>query len=523
MAQFNTNLDDEPLVDGSVPIAGVNNAKPPSAIDSTLAADSENRIATLDGLNRPRPGIIRLKKPGSSFDSIHHLGVGKFLYNDASNWYQYDSRSGVNTTLTGGPSFTHGQNVYSALSDDKLYFSTGGGGPTGGSLWKFVPGTGAGTGFSAITLPSPYLTAQYPIWAIYRLIYACENTLVISDILDPEVFDVINQTLTLDPVKSDFITGLCLWQNQVLAVFRNGSTWMIETGPNLSVVDWEVNRGSATVGCSCHGTIVQCGVDVFFLSETGRGVYALSQMPTSDQMGVWQPISAPIKRYIDRINWAAIQCARATYWNDLYMLAVPLDGVTYNNFVLLFSVTLNTWQGLWCWDINGTDTAVRDFARDRTNVNETLLLVGTIDGIISQVTYPTERQYFDQNIDGTRTPYNSSLMSRAFTFSENINQIQPQSAKIQFLESDDPVDITIWADRTIELLKKSSPTNNYKLSLTIPGFPFDLDKEGYYNLPLSLMSVGVCNELQVELSGPGNWTVFQMKLTAWEYAPMALQ
>ena len=295
---------------------------------------------------------------------------------------------------------------------------------------------------------------------------------------------------------------------------------MVETGPNLAVVDWEVNRGSATVGCACHGSIVQCGVDVFFLSETGRGVYALSQMPTSNQMGVWQPISGPIKRYIDRINWSAVQCVRATYWNDLYMLAVPLDGAAYNNFILLFSVTLNAWQGLWCWDIDGADTAVRDFARDRTNQDETLLMVGTIDGIISQVTYPVEKRYYDQNIDGTRALYHSSMMSRAYTFSEDINQIQPHSAKLQFLESDDPVDVTIWADRTIQLLKKNSPTNNYKLSLTIPGFPFDLDREGYYNLPLSLMSVGICNELQVQLSGEGNWTIYQMKLTAFEAMPL---
>src|SRR4029077_2681876 len=135
------NLDDEPLLDGSVPIAGVNNSRPPSAIDPTLAADAENRLATLDGLNRPRPGIIRLQHPSASFDSIHHLGAGLFLYNDAGKWYQYDSRSLVNSTLAGGPAFTHGANVYSALSGNSLYFATGGGSSTGGPLWKFVPGT----------------------------------------------------------------------------------------------------------------------------------------------------------------------------------------------------------------------------------------------------------------------------------------------------------------------------------------------------------------------------------------------
>jgi len=80
--------------------------------------------------------------------------------------------------------------------------------------------------------------------------------------------------------------------------------------------------------------------------------------------------------------------------------------------------------------------------------------------------------------------------------------------------------VTIWGDRTVRLLDTSSPTTNYLLTLTIPGFPFDLDKTGYYNLPMSLMNVGICNELQVELSGIGNWTVYQMKLAAFEAMPL---
>jgi hypothetical protein len=525
--QFSQNLDDEPIIDGSSPIAGVDNSQPPSAIGPTLTADAQNRLSALDGLNRPRPGITRLQKPSASFDSIHHLGNGVFLLNDAGAWFTYDSRSNVVNPTTLGPGFAHGQNVYSALADTKLYFSQGGGTRTGSPLYGYA----VGTGFWTVVLPSPYTSALYPLWALYRLMYAYENTIIISDILDPESWNLTTQSLTLDPIKADYITGMCLWQGQQIAVFRNGSTWMAQTGPNLPVVDWELDRASATVGCCCHGTIVQCGVDVFFLSETGRGVYALSQMPTSNQMGVWIAISQPVRRYIDRINWAAIQCARATYWNDTYQLSVPLDNATYNNYTLVYSVTLNSWQGIWSHaDVNGNPVSVRDFGRDRTNPDETLLLIGTTDGNISKVSYPTDRQYWDQNIDGTRTPYQSSIMSRSFTFNQNmqqtyqyggnINQIQPHSAHIQFIESDDPVTVTAWGDRTILLTEADTPTNNYLLSLTIPGFPFDLDKTGFYNFPFSLSGCGICNELQIGLSGPGNWTVFQMRVAAFEAMPL---
>ena len=82
------------------------------------------------------------------------------------------------------------------------------------------------------------------------------------------------------------------------------------------------------------------------------------------------------------------------------------------------------------------------------------------------------------------------------------------------------MDITVWADRTIELIKKNTPTNNYLLVLTIPGFPFDLDKAGFYNFPFSMVGCGICNELQLAFSGVGNWTIFQLRLAAFEAMPL---
>jgi hypothetical protein len=510
---YNPQLDDEPLADGSVPISGVNNAMPPSAIDAALAELADNRLAEPDGLNRPRPGVIQRIKTPVSFDSIHHVGTGKFLWHDAANWFLYDSRAQTNVAVPGGPVFAHGDQVYSALCDQVLYFTKG------TYLYKFDPSTNI---FTQTITPAPFNTRTfYPLWAMARLIVAMDNNLYVSNILSPEVWNVALQSVTLDPVVSDVITGQVNWQRQTLAVFRNGSTWIIETGPNLDVVDWEINRASATVGCCSHGTIVQCGVDVFFLSETGNGVYALSQVPTSDQMGVWQPISAPIKRYIDRINWSAVANARATYWNDLYILSAPIDDSTFNNAIFAYSVTLNAWQGVWTFDfdLNNIGYGFRDSARDRTNPNHTLLLYGTIDGFISEQTYPVERQYYDIDINSKPIPVTSRMRSRSFTFGQSSNRIQPYSVLIQFLESNDPVGITVIADRTVKLSDYNSPTGASSLSLPISGFPFDLTEQGYFNLALGLSFLGICNEVQLELEGVGNWSLYQLKLAAFMAAP----
>lgn len=524
MPLFNPQVDDEVIIDGSVPISGVNNSLPPSAIDRTYAEDAENRLSQLDGLNRPRPGIIRLAHaPIGNLDSISHLGMGLFLSNYGPDWYTWDNRSTVFNTLSGGPAFTPGAQVYTTLANDTLYFSIG------GALYKYSPSAGFGT---VAGLPANGPTALYPTWALYRLMYAYQNVLIVSDALDPESFLPLTGSVTLDPITSDVITGISMWQQQQLVVFRNGSTWVIQCGPNIDVPDWELSRVSATIGCRCHGTIAQTETDVIFLSETGRGVYMLSQAPASNQQGVWEPASLDIQGYINRINWAACDCARAQYWNDLYILSVPLDGAVYNNYMLVYSVSLSKWQGIWCIDstINDNDIGIRDFAKDRTDPNYTVLLVATIDGMISRVTYPVERHYYDQNLDGTPDYYDSLLRSRSFTnmslrtatytIGEDITQVRPHSVRFQFLESVDPVNVTVIANRSSELMVKSVNTTTYLLSLTIPAFPFDLDIEGYANATLSLLHTGICTEFQFELEGTGNWALYQIKTAAFPSMPL---
>lgn len=106
MPLFNSSLDDEPLIDGTAPIAGIDNSQPPSAIGPTLATDAVNRLTSMDGLNRPRPGVIRLQQPAVSIDSVHHVGDGQFLLNDGPAWFLYDSRSNVINPAPGVP-ITH--------------------------------------------------------------------------------------------------------------------------------------------------------------------------------------------------------------------------------------------------------------------------------------------------------------------------------------------------------------------------------------------------------------------------------
>jgi len=81
----------------------------------------------------------------------------------------------------------------------------------------------------------------------------------------------------------------------------------------------------------------------------------------------------------------------------------------------------------------------------------------------------------------------------------------------------------VISDRTIKLRKINTPTSQQGLSLPIPGFTFSLTEQGYYNLPMSLANIGVCNEIQIQMEGTANWSLYQMKLTAFEAAPLTVR
>jgi hypothetical protein len=82
------------------------------------------------------------------------------------------------------------------------------------------------------------------------------------------------------------------------------------------------------------------------------------------------------------------------------------------------------------------------------------------------------------------------------------------------------VTITAIGDRAAELIKRNVLTTPYLLSLTIPGFPFDLDIDGFKVQPIALLKTGIMHELQFRLEGTGNWTIYQIKVSAFESMPL---
>jgi hypothetical protein len=106
-------------------------------------------------------------------------------------------------------------------------------------------------------------------------------------------------------------------------------------------------------------------------------------------------------------------------------------------------------------------------------------------------------------------------MTRSFTFGEDFNQIGPYNAQFTFLESEDEVTITAVLDREPSAIETVATTGPPQTNLTIPQLPFDLSGIGYVIQSIALQRVGLCNELQFDMEGTGNWTLAKIYCAAF--------
>lgn len=173
-------------------------------------------------------------------------------------------------------------------------------------------------------------------------------TLAISDPLDVLHFTPFTAATTANLGESDNVMALVplplldslliLKQNEVLLLnnFSQGSD------------AWTTTTVTREYGCYAPLSAVQVGSDVWFLSR--KGVASITQTVNGITQGVAEPVSKPMKKYIDLIDWRNAAQSVAGYWNNRFFLAVPLKGQTgtvQNNGWLVYNFLNQMWEGLW--------------------------------------------------------------------------------------------------------------------------------------------------------------------------------
>lgn len=179
------------------------------------------------------------------------------------------------------------------------------------------------------------------------------DTVSVSNFLDYTHWDAVD-AFTINNGGNDQVVSIAPWTLNEFLVFMRNSIFYINTGNDryasgdgLSATSY-IKTLATDSGCSARKSVVQAGGGVFFLSDSG--VYFLQPQPASAEsmklLTMADPISAPIDDVIQRINKTYAYRAVATYWNNRYYLAVPLDDSTVNNTVLVYNFILKQWESV---------------------------------------------------------------------------------------------------------------------------------------------------------------------------------
>lgn len=196
--------------------------------------------------------------------------------------------------------------------------------------------------------------AEFGIAAADRLVFPCGvGEIGYTDILDARRWDDATARLRIGN-DGGAITGLALWRNATLLVFKARSVWAVDNWRG-DLADIAIVKITDQAGCVAHDTITQVGGDIIWLGN--GGVYRLQQVLDNDRQLAPVPVSFLIPRTMGRVNWSRAHLASAALARGVWTLAVPLDGATVPDTLLVWSAESQEWQGT---DVPGGRYALPD-------------------------------------------------------------------------------------------------------------------------------------------------------------------
>ena len=167
------------------------------------------------------------------------------------------------------------------------------------------------------------------------------DEIIVSDILDADTYDQVYGQYRFNAGTADFNVGLLSFADDKLVVFNRNSIHLVQgSSPDASTVQLITNE----VGCLARKTIVQIGNNVMFLSD--NGVYGANFQDLYNLRGSELPLSSSIQTTIDKINRQYWDQSVAVYFNNRYYIAVPTDGSTVNNTILVFNFINKQWESV---------------------------------------------------------------------------------------------------------------------------------------------------------------------------------
>ena len=348
-------------------------------------------------------------------------------------------------------------------------------------------------------------TSDFGLYFNNRLVVkTARDRIAASDYLDYNTWDADFAQFVINLGANDRIVGFQPWQEDTFLIFQRNSIYYAYIDPNSYVsgaapgATSYIKTLTAEFGCSARRTIVNAGEYIFFLSD--NGVYILNPSLDLKLLGNTTPLSDPISDIIGRINATAVSNAVAKTFNNRYYLAVPIDGETRNNAVLVYSMLNKAWESV---DTFPTGMYIDNFVVSIYGEAKRLYAINRENGI-----FLSEELNFDEldNVTGTPTlPFQipafilantfvqyqiaGQLLTRRYFYS-NFSSKRFASAEVDILSnSNDAMTVTAIAvnpDSSSEVFAFSASANEdftKRFPIAKRGFGLDLQFDTVFGRP----------------------------------------
>ncbi len=238
--------------------------------------------------------------------------------------------------------------------------------------------------------------------------------LAVSDVLDPLHYSPILNEFKLNTGSNDRVVALYPFNSTTLLVFKERSVLAVENlyGDLSTTRLTEITR---EFGCVSQASIAGTGSDVIFLSQ--RGIISLRQTEFGISQSVVVPLSDQIQNIVDEIDQAYWAKACATYYNNRYILSVPVEGGDgTNQRTLCYNFLNKAWEGYW----EGSLLVPKYFCRVIVAGTDTLCWADE-SGLIHQF---DPLGLVDVDRTGVLTQISTEVKFRGYTGEDNVDHKQ---------------------------------------------------------------------------------------------------
>lgn len=208
---------------------------------------------------------------------------------------------------------------------------------------------GLAAGFTALPAPTDSTKTRIAnadtaeVFKNRVLVPANRDDVQVSDILNYTQFDPILENWRINQGSADKLVRIYPYGNAGVVMFKETSILLLAGFLNPDRPDLaSLEPLNDTIGLAARRSVVQAGADALFLSHTG--IYRINQVLQDRTQTAPVPVSYPITPVIDRINWRAKESIVSAVLGEYAYWAVPLDGATTPNAMLVYNFATDNWE-----------------------------------------------------------------------------------------------------------------------------------------------------------------------------------